>query len=436
MADAIKEGNGLGPARIPLLSLGPSRRFTLADLTAVATGTAHLELEASALESLPVASFFATSVPATLTDSASSSLPATPLTCSANFWTVAETRAILVARLASLIQGRAYVRREILERMLVLLNDASTFPPFRKGHEVEDLQALLQQPHPEPLQPPLSHTEAIALRTGTYASTGPAALHAYAVHNLVSAADMAAAVACEVTHASLEPFQAVHFDMHRPHRGQMATAMNLRLLLEGSAVVRPAVYRRDNPAMARGRFREFYQCDFDIAGTYPTMVPDAEVLTVAVEILRALPIGPFAIKLNHRKILDSVFEICGVPSEKFRSICSAVDKLDKESWEAVKKEMTEEKGLYPAVADRIGTFVTYKGPPKELLGRLLAENAFQGHSTALAALGELEILFEYLEAMGSLGAISFDLSLARGLDYYTDPAVCATEEVLVIRFRQ
>jgi hypothetical protein len=241
MADAIKEGNGLGPARIPLLSLGPSRRFTLADLTAVATGTAHLELEASALESLPVASFFATSVPATLTDSASSSLPATPLTCSANFWTVAETRAILVARLASLIQGRAYVRREILERMLVLLNDASTFPPFRKGHEVEDLQALLQQPHPEPLQPPLSHTEAIALRTGTYASTGPAALHAYAVHNLVSAADMAAAVACEVTHASLEPFQAVHFDMHRPHRGQMATAMNLRLLLEGSAVVRPAV---------------------------------------------------------------------------------------------------------------------------------------------------------------------------------------------------
>ncbi|EWM29435.1 histidyl-trna synthetase [Nannochloropsis gaditana] len=61
--------------------------------------------------------------------------------------------------------------------------------------------------------------------------------------------------------------------------------------------------------MARGRFREFYQCDFDIAGTYPTMVPDAEVLTVAVEILRALPIGPFAIKLNHRKILDSVFEI-------------------------------------------------------------------------------------------------------------------------------
>ncbi|GAB5029449.1 histidine-trna ligase [Nannochloropsis oceanica] len=179
------------------------------------------------------------------------------------------------------------------------------------------------------------------------------------------------------------------------------------------------VYRRDNPAMARGRFREFYQCDFDIAGTYPPMVPDAEVLTVAVEILSALPIGGFCIKINHRKILDSVFEICGVPAEKFRTICSAVDKLDKESWETVKKEMTEEKGLHPAVADRIGTFVTFKGAPKELHALLLAQDVFQGHAVAVAALAEMETLFGYLEAMGSLHAISFDLSLARGLDYYT-----------------
>lgn len=86
--------------------------------------------------------------------------------------------------------------------------------------------------------------------------------------------------------------------------------------------------RRDNPAMARGRFREFYQCDFDIAGAYPPMVPDAEVLTAAVEILSALEnsIGPFEIKLNHRRLLDSIFEICGVPADKFRTICSAVDK--------------------------------------------------------------------------------------------------------------
>ena len=75
------------------------------------------------------------------------------------------------------------------------------------------------------------------------------------------------------------------------------------------------------------------------------MVADAEVLAVAIEILSELPIGNFLVKLNHRKLLDGIFDICGVPAEKFRPICSAVDKLDKTPWELVKKEMVEEKGL-------------------------------------------------------------------------------------------
>ena len=87
------------------------------------------------------------------------------------------------------------------------------------------------------------------------------------------------------------------------------------------------VYRRDQPQAARGRYREFYQCDFDIAGLYSHMVADAEVLSVTAEILRDLPVGSFCIKLNHRKLLDAIFDISGVPAEKFRPICSAVDKL-------------------------------------------------------------------------------------------------------------
>lgn len=58
------------------------------------------------------------------------------------------------------------------------------------------------------------------------------------------------------------------------------------------------VYRRDNPAMNRGRYREFYQCDFDIAGDYDLMVPDSEALTLLTEILDALNIGNFKIKVN------------------------------------------------------------------------------------------------------------------------------------------
>jgi histidyl-tRNA synthetase len=179
------------------------------------------------------------------------------------------------------------------------------------------------------------------------------------------------------------------------------------------------VYRRDQPQPARGRYREFYQCDFDIAGSYSPMVADAEVITVAAEILSDLPVGKFLIKLNHRKLLDAIFEICGVPTEKFRPICSAVDKLDKEPWSVVKAEMVEEKGLNETAADRIGEFVQLNGRPLELVAKFFENKQFGDHVAANEALKDLQLLFTYLEAMGSLPHVSFDLSLARGLDYYT-----------------
>ena len=90
------------------------------------------------------------------------------------------------------------------------------------------------------------------------------------------------------------------------------------------------VYRRDQPAVAKGRMREFYQCDFDIAGSYDPMLSDAEVIRVAKEVFEELGwVGNYTIKVNHRKILDGIFQVCGVPEDKIRSISSAVDKLDK-----------------------------------------------------------------------------------------------------------
>jgi histidyl-tRNA synthetase len=127
------------------------------------------------------------------------------------------------------------------------------------------------------------------------------------------------------------------------------------------------VYRRDSPVMSKGRMREFSQAvryifffsrasvlsnwllrqDFDISGQWDTMIPDAELLSLLCTILTRLEIGEFTIKvrssdilsstrapcdgeqINHRKILDGIFEVCGVPPEKIRPISSAVDKLDK-----------------------------------------------------------------------------------------------------------
>ena len=77
------------------------------------------------------------------------------------------------------------------------------------------------------------------------------------------------------------------------------------------------------------------------------MTADAEAITVGCEILTALPVGNICVKLNHRVLLDAIFEIAGVPAEKFRPICSAVDKLDKAPWEEVRRELVEESNLRP-----------------------------------------------------------------------------------------
>ncbi|XP_053763390.1 histidine--tRNA ligase, cytoplasmic isoform X3 [Panthera pardus] len=178
------------------------------------------------------------------------------------------------------------------------------------------------------------------------------------------------------------------------------------------------VYRRDNPAMTRGRYREFYQCDFDIAGQFDPMIPDAECLKIMCEILSSLQIGDFLVKVNDRRILDGMFAICGVPDSKFRTICSSVDKLDKVSWEEVKNEMVGEKGLTPEVADHIGDYVQQHGGVS-LVEQLLQDPKLSQNKQALEGLEDLKLLFEYLTLFGIADKISFDLSLARGLDYYT-----------------
>ncbi|KAF5381598.1 hypothetical protein D9615_005532 [Tricholomella constricta] len=178
------------------------------------------------------------------------------------------------------------------------------------------------------------------------------------------------------------------------------------------------VYRRDNPVMSKGRMREFLQADFDISGTWDPMIPDAELLSLLCTIMTKLDVGEFTVKVNHRKILDGIFEVCGVPAEKIRSISSAVDKLDKLPWVEVKKEMTDEKGLDAAIADKIGEYVKHKGGP-ELLEKLNADAALTANKSAKNGLNEMGILFTLLNAYKVLDKISFDLSLARGLDYYT-----------------
>ncbi|KAL2124761.1 hypothetical protein VTJ04DRAFT_1126 [Mycothermus thermophilus] len=199
------------------------------------------------------------------------------------------------------------------------------------------------------------------------------------------------------------------------------------------------VYRRDQPAVKKGRMREFYQCDFDIAGVYDPMIPDAEIIRIINEVFENLGWkGKYTIKLNSRKILDGLFQVCGVPDNLIRPISSAVDKLDKLPWADVRKEMVDEKGLAPEAADKIGQYVQLKGK-RDLLEQLKKDEALAANPSMQQGFADLDLLFDYLEYFDAGHTVSFDLSLARGLDYYTGviyevvtegsaPAVQATEE--------
>ena len=148
------------------------------------------------------------------------------------------------------------------------------------------------------------------------------------------------------------------------------------------------------------------------------MVADAECVKIVKDILNSMDVGKFAIKVNHRQILDGIFEVCGVAPDMFRTICSSVDKLDKSPWEEVKKEMVEEKKLDAAIADKIGQYVKRSGG-QDLIDELLASELGQKSKSAKAGLEDMKLFLNYSDIFGCADVVSFDLSLARGLDYYT-----------------
>jgi histidyl-tRNA synthetase len=156
------------------------------------------------------------------------------------------------------------------------------------------------------------------------------------------------------------------------------------------------VYRRDQPCTSRGRFREFYQCDFDIAGVYDRMLPDSECICIIADILEQLDLGSFEIKINHRKLLDGMFEICGVPADKFRTVSSSIDKLDKTPWSDVKAELVNEKGIDEKVVDLIGEYTSHKGS-SDTIALLKTNESLIKNKNAIEGLGDLELLFKYCQ---------------------------------------
>lgn len=176
------------------------------------------------------------------------------------------------------------------------------------------------------------------------------------------------------------------------------------------------VWRAEKPQ--RGRFREFWQCDADIVGS-PSMIADAEIVSIMAEALVAAGLPNFEIQISHRRLLEGIARAAGVPDEQSGTIYRYVDKLGKIGAVGVRAELIEQ-GVDAGAADQVLDMVTKQAPASELIAGL--RQRLNGLPSALEALQELEQLFSLLESLGvPPDRYRLDVSLARGLDYYTGP---------------
>jgi len=171
------------------------------------------------------------------------------------------------------------------------------------------------------------------------------------------------------------------------------------------------VWRADRPQ--KGRYREFYQCDVDVVGS-DSLLNELELIQIVDEVYRRLKIN-VVIKINNRKILSGIAEIIG-EAEKITDITVAIDKLDKIGLEKVNEEIAS-KGISQDAIDKLQPILKLSGTNSEKLNQLKAVLA--NSETGLKGIDEMETIFGLCETMQIKTRIELDLTLARGLNYYT-----------------
>lgn len=171
------------------------------------------------------------------------------------------------------------------------------------------------------------------------------------------------------------------------------------------------VWRADRPQ--KGRYREFYQCDVDVIGS-DSLLNEVELIQIVDEVYRRLNIN-VRLLINNRKILAGIAEIIGHPG-KLTDITVAIDKMDKIGREAVNLELAE-RGIDKDGIEKLQPILDLKGSNEEKLYRL--RTILSGSETGQKGIEELSTVFEYLKTLSVSIDIRLDLTLARGLSYYT-----------------
>lgn len=174
------------------------------------------------------------------------------------------------------------------------------------------------------------------------------------------------------------------------------------------------VWRAEKPQ--KGRYREFVQCDFDTIGTHSNAA-DIETLMVIHELMDRIGCGEFTIRVNNRKVLNGLLEKLEL-TEQSVSVLRALDKLPKIGREKVLAEMTEQSGIAAEKAEQVLEFAGLEGSTDELLTQV--GEMVRGNETGETGVAQLRELFDVVQVAGlPEQRLNLDLSIARGLDYYT-----------------
>jgi histidyl-tRNA synthetase len=207
--------------------------------------------------------------------------------------------------------------------------------------------------------------------------------------------------------------EALRYDLTVPLARVIAARQNDLVLPFRRYQMQP-VWRADRPQ--RGRYREFYQCDVDCVGSRSLTV-DAEMVAIYCEVFTRLGFTNFVTRINHRNLLTSLMSVFEVPPDLHVAALTAMDKLDKIGPDGVRSELSR-LALRAESVDRMVELIDLAGTPETMIDTL--RQTVGDTAEGNAALQDLAELFEYVAEMGvPAGNVRFDLSLVRGLSYYT-----------------
>ena len=210
---------------------------------------------------------------------------------------------------------------------------------------------------------------------------------------------------------------ALHFDLTVPLARYVAQHKD-KLVFPFRRYQMQKVWRGERPA--KGRYRELYQCDIDVIGRGSVaMLNDAEIPSIIYRIFTEMGIGKFVIRLNNRRVLQGFYTHLGVPAEQIPHALRAVDKLEKIGRDNVLRELSEKLGFAPEVAQAILDLASNPAPTDEIIG-MLQDMPMMDNPIFAQGVQELSAVVNGVRDLGVPDeAFHVDLSIARGLGYYT-----------------